>query len=333
MHRCQDLAIALCARAMLQTSEGRYDEAWQDLLACHRLGRHVACGGTLIESITGYLIDYRTATADLAHLGGAKLTAKQIKERLRDLQELSPMPPVADQYDLGERLMLLDLIQTIPRKGPKGLEQVADLTGTDLPAIPDGIMNLKLEDIDWDPALRAVNKWYDRMAVVLRMKNQSERKKNVEQYKNDLTNANATASKKLMKIMQGVAATSKERGETLGSLFISRKLPSFLSGLQESADYSVQIRNNLHLAFALIAFHSDHDVFPKNLDELAPKYVPQVPLDHFSGKPLAYQPVGNGFLLYSIGPNGKDDDGQWITDTPPGDDVNVRWPLPKLAKK
>src|SRR5438046_2237296 len=44
--KCRHLAGALLTRAMLHAGEGRHDEAWQDLLACHRLGRLVGRGAT-----------------------------------------------------------------------------------------------------------------------------------------------------------------------------------------------------------------------------------------------------------------------------------------------
>src|SRR5262249_20345284 len=38
---CRGIAAALACRAMLRLKEGKTEEAWQDLLACHRLGRLV----------------------------------------------------------------------------------------------------------------------------------------------------------------------------------------------------------------------------------------------------------------------------------------------------
>ena len=49
--QCRELADALTARALLHTCEGHTEQAWQDLLACHRLARLVARGPTLIESL------------------------------------------------------------------------------------------------------------------------------------------------------------------------------------------------------------------------------------------------------------------------------------------
>ena len=45
------------------------------------------------------------------------------------------------------------------------------------------------------------------------------------------------------------------------------------------------------------------------LAELVPAWLPAVPLDPFSNRPLVYRITTNSFLLYSVGPDGKDDQG------------------------
>jgi hypothetical protein len=63
----------------------------------------------------------------------------------------------------------------------------------------------------------------------------------------------------------------------------------------------------------------------------AAAHLPAMPDDLFSGKPLIYKPEAGGYLLYSVGVNGKDDGGRTFDDAPPGDDLVVR--MPKLNRK
>ena len=65
---------------MLRIGQKRYDDAWADLLACHRLGRSLAKGSTLIEGLVGIAIDRIAAHGDIVFLDGVKLDAKQIKK-------------------------------------------------------------------------------------------------------------------------------------------------------------------------------------------------------------------------------------------------------------
>jgi hypothetical protein len=102
--------------------------------------------------------------------------------------------------------------------------------------------------------------------------------------------------------------------------------------VQEAADRGEQGQRNLYLAFALAAYQLDQGSYPKTLDALAPKYLTKIPDDLFTGKPLVYRPSEKGYLLYSFGPDGKDDEGRGTKDEPKGDDLSVRMPVPKPKK-
>lgn len=64
---------------------------------------------------------------------------------------------------------------------------------------------------------------------------------------------------------------------------------------------------------------------PKSLQELVPEYLPFLPKDDFSGNDFIYRPGTNGYLLYGVGPDGKDDGGKPFTKRgidSPGDMLN-----------
>ena len=48
---------------------------------------------------------------------------------------------------------------------------------------------------------------------------------------------------------------------------------------------------------------------PKDLADLVPAYLQAIPEDPFDGKPLRYQHREKGYVVYCIGPDGKDDQG------------------------
>jgi hypothetical protein len=63
-------------------------------------------------------------------------------------------------------------------------------------------------------------------------------------------------------------------------------------------------------AVALKRFHLKHGKLPETLNVLVPEFLPVVPIDPYDGKPLRYHPNADGtYLLYSVGPDGKDDGG------------------------
>ena len=74
---------------------------------------------------------------------------------------------------------------------------------------------------------------------------------------------------------------------------------------------NIATQNALLLAtLALQAYHAEHNAYPDSLATLVPTYLHAVPGDPFAlNQPLRYHQTAQGYLLYSIGPDGKDDGG------------------------
>jgi hypothetical protein len=61
---------------------------------------------------------------------------------------------------------------------------------------------------------------------------------------------------------------------------------------------------------ALELYRREHGACPKSLDELAPQYLADVPKDPFTEEgPMVYRLTPEGYTLYALGPNRKDDGG------------------------
>jgi hypothetical protein len=69
----------------------------------------------------------------------------------------------------------------------------------------------------------------------------------------------------------------------------------------------------LRTELALREFRLRHGAHPAKLDELAPECVAVVPVDPFAEQPLRYRRQGEGYLLYSVGPDLRDDGGTAIS--------------------
>jgi hypothetical protein len=68
-------------------------------------------------------------------------------------------------------------------------------------------------------------------------------------------------------------------------------------------------RHCARIALAALRFRLAHGNLPESLDELVPSYLPAVPIDPWSGKPMRWVRENSGFVVYSIGQNLKDDGG------------------------
>lgn len=65
-------------------------------------------------------------------------------------------------------------------------------------------------------------------------------------------------------------------------------------------------------ALALRAYKLEHGTYPESLKMLVPAYLRAVPTDPFGTSTLRYKKQGAIYLLWSIGPDKKDDGGQPI---------------------
>src|SRR5262249_31869546 len=170
---CREIANALVWRAMLAIAEGRVDAARQDLLACHRLGRLIGRGATMVELLVGLAIEGIATRGDIALLGHAKLTSKQLLAYLKDLDRLPTMPALADKIDTGERFLLLETITLTARHGTGFLEGLTSANRKP-PAGNRFTARLFTRSIDWDPALRNANRRCDEYVAALRIPDRIE---------------------------------------------------------------------------------------------------------------------------------------------------------------
>lgn len=70
----------------------------------------------------------------------------------------------------------------------------------------------------------------------------------------------------------------------------------------------------LEVALALHAYDLDHAGYPGRLEDLVPRYLSSVPIDPFGGAhSLRYYRDGANYVLYSVGPNARDDGGDQST--------------------
>jgi len=66
----------------------------------------------------------------------------------------------------------------------------------------------------------------------------------------------------------------------------------------------------VEIALLLKAYRAEHGGYPQSLQQLGGLNGRPLPTDPFSGKPFVYRREGAGFLIYSWGPNLKDDGGK-----------------------
>jgi len=323
VQKCRELANALALRAMLHLGEGRNDAAWQDLAACHRLARLVTRGGSLIENLVGMAVEHIASEGTLSLLEPGRHDRKQLHGAWSDWRALSHSSAVRDNLDLTERYTTLETVLMMQRYGPEFLANMGGhKKGGQAPKFAP------MKAVAWDPALKNINAMYDRIGAALKEEEYQARRDKVRQIEQDIRAQRAKIGEPgVMSQIAGLFATPEQRGERMGDIIICLLIPAFTK-LHDAEERTKQLRLNMDTAFALAAYHLDHDNYPTKLAELSPRYLERIPADHFTGKPLTYRTQAVGYVLYSFGLNERDDEGRTHDDDPPGDDIVVRMPRP-----
>jgi hypothetical protein len=105
-------------------------------------------------------------------------------------------------------------------------------------------------------------------------------------------------------IQEQLAEAAKKK-----TLLLSVLLPGFSGRSAKEAELLARLRLGM-TAVALEQFRAAHsNRYPTGLADLAPEYLPGPVQDPFDGQPLRYRANGSGYVLYSIGPDLRDDSG------------------------
>lgn len=87
----------------------------------------------------------------------------------------------------------------------------------------------------------------------------------------------------------------------------------YFPAMQYLASYGEQItqlRDGVLTAIALELYHRSEGKWPDTLDALVPRYLPNLPLDRFTGKTLSYKLRNDKPLIYACGGDAQDDGGR-----------------------
>ena len=202
------------------------------------------------------------------------------------------------------------LLQAFARQGPVRAGELLNA----LLQQPDGRLPppavFRFVPIPYEASMRSVNQSNDRLLDILQK---------------------PTYQSRIFSIKQWEQQIHAKRAEQLSVWDLMNKdwpmqlfAPSMLKILQTETTGQLE-RRLTQLALMLAAYKSDHGEYPASLAELSPAYLATVPIDLFTGKPLIYSRVEKKYVLYSVGPNGDDDNGKkddlvastFVMETPP----------------
>ena len=317
---CRNAASLFGCRAMLRLGSGRTDDAWTDLITSHRLGRLLQRGGCLIEQLVGIAIESIALQGEAIFLSHAKLTRQQVDACMADLRGMPARARSADKVDLTERFCMLDIMQSLARSGSDAMKTLGlQSDGVGEEALTMGLFS---RSTDWNVAMRTANTHYDRVITSMRIEDLPARMEKMAEFDAELKLLTADIKER---VWTAVLLSATKRGELFGNLIVALMTPA-VSKIMAAEERTAQENDHLIIAFALKARHLDTGDFPAKLEDLAPKYLPKIPIDRFAAAALKYERRDNGYRLYSVGSNRMDENGNGREGSPPGDDLAITMP-------
>jgi hypothetical protein len=322
LNDARQAAMALIARAMLRLGEKQYQTAWDDLIACRRLGLLIRQGPTLVEALVGIAIEEMAIAGQVDFVAAAELTPDQWVALQADCDKLPARAPLADKFDFAERYMSLDLILAIAREGPKALQGATTGMGN----IDNPLTQIALRGVDWNVPLEMANEWMDRIVAVARVEDAEQRAIAAEKLEADVV-AMVAESKDPWGIA-GAVLSRDRASEKVGQVVVSILFPSINAVLH--SDGRLQTNADLlRVGLALARFKSKTRDYPQALADLAPDFLATIPADSFAGTAFVYKKTAVGYLLYSLGNNQVDEGGRGYDQQ--CDDLTIVIPPPPPA--
>lgn len=319
----RDAVRLTTTRAMLRLQEKDLEGSWGDLLTAIHMARHQENGWCLIEYLIG-LACRRQAIDGLAQwVSRADQTPEQIDARWKELAPLLKVRPVAAV--LGqERFMVPDgLLACLSGRAPLG-ELIGESSA--LAAL------LESDDPPITRAMKQLRRRLDHAAteLVFANSNVNTTLRTTNQACLDLENAWTPASHRLRaenleKLKNRYSREAAFRG-TPGLFFAASLLThpdqaselagralaaEFVTGVSETENAQTTAEAavaTLRAVFRLKSHLARGHALPDSLDALFRD--PAENIDPFTEQPLRFRQSEEGVMIYSVGPNGRDDEGQ-----------------------
>ncbi len=301
------LARAAMTRAMLEIQEKRYAEAEADILACHRLARLITQGWTLIEYLVALVIDNDALAADIT-LANSGISAADLRKYQQQLDALPAWPQRLPDALNMERIGTLDTLIWVAHhtgEAQKLLQSVPPQPSTSLNPLA-----VALRPSNFNSALRFANQHFDQMVAAARA---------------DTPQKRFELSTRAEKQLQEAIAGDQGRFADTARKILTIMIPSTSKATSGDDAHTASLELT-KVALALQLYRLDTGSAPASLADLTPKYLSSIPLDPFSGAAFHYQKKAEGFQVYSIGPNFRDDGGKARAGTDPDYDLVIQAP-------
>jgi hypothetical protein len=300
------LAYALRWRTLINAEQGLYEDAFDDIKACYRLGRHLKGDKTLIEQLLGIALETVAIQQLRSIISQHKIDSATLAALQRDFEEIIADEDFVISFD-AEKLFMFDEIQRCFTEDRFG---GGHLYPTRIMAIGDDI-KYKIYDVLSEVAI-SPDVWLASLHVLFAHPNRQETREMADRF---YSFCDEIARKTPGQLHSEAIDVEKEAAEIIrGNILMEIFVPAFSKvSRQEYAN-----KGGIEAALTIIAilrYNQDTASFPENLEQLITAgFLKKLPMDPYSDKLLVYKKTDNSFLLYSVGSDFTDDGGRVVRD-------------------
>ncbi len=340
----RQIASDLSLRAMHEARDATVADKWRDAMMLYRLERLLSQRCFMVDWLLSIYSSDTARRAAAAISQNEKITADEAKKCQGQLLRLPPMRSLSSICDEGDRCYVIETMMMLAStKDSKDIFDIIDPEQEKHEVRAAAFKRLIAdENVDWTEFLRSFNTRRDRLVAALKCPITNQTLAKLATLQNEAKQrANAAANWVLSKTPDPTRPLTPQ-AKALCLVDLMEQSQIFLYGPTVRIDLKRQTDESLAvLAFALAGYRAEHQgKYPETLVELAPKYIDGIPKDPITNGEFRYKSDGDGYLLYGVGYNGRDDGGRGPANMPESatfkqridwDDVVIRTP-PKKTK-
>ena len=311
----REFARSLQVRINERVGRGDLEGAWYDVMSMKHIAVHYRDEPVLVTCLVGIAIDGIANASTQQILTHGNPTQEQLERFLQDLNDLSQPNSFSLSMTL-ERTAAYETLRFFKEGHGKEFYGVYEQYGDDnqkrslrmmrylaLLPIDANIAGERLTELFGEFGLRDFSDFHQGSNPVLQRQYAEQMEEKLEQLQ-----------KKLQKTSQwSRVPLIRTRSQLLAEYIFVQHTPA-LTNVIKAFSRDKAHNEMLRIAIALEHYKKVNGEYPAKLDVLVPTYFPMVPLDPFTGrKTITYKITPDGkhpFVLYSYGPNTKDDNGR-----------------------
>ncbi len=298
--RLRGLARIGVAGAKYKISKGTTGAGVSELLDVATMGSDAGHGWEALSLLVGHALKAMTYRPLHEAVSSEKLSVpdyKTIVDRLSriDAKRQTPKQAALRTY-ITDRASLVDALWN------KNAEDKFDLVSPELKSRLDGFS----ADISWWVKAKW---WAEDLCSNLYLSTPGVKIWTIRNYDRSYRMLTNDLGKPYAQAAAFDPQQSLSRADWINRIFVPEK--SFVTSLMKKDAQDKALNRGIMLMAAIEAYRLEHGQYPRSLDALVDgKYISRVPTDPFTdGKPFIYRRSGKKYIVYSVGPNMKDDGG------------------------